>query len=287
MKKDILEHIIKNVLLERVRYGVAVSSTKKEEEQAKAAGADKWAAVKIKGKGSVTEISNQVFAAIAATPELGVRSKYARSYPDYHAYVYATPLTNVRKQRIPVWVYKFNKPFLTQGSLSDTEHELYSGVYRLGETMMMSKGTFEELLKKQDVWEQEKIRLQQLQSQEETEEDEKINTDNAAAAKRQEWLNQNDTENLTFPYTWYTFDGNNNPVEYVVYKSIILDNKEYLYTYNESANIWLVMERPELFIPMIIKQQLNPNFDTSNWSKVWLVVDPNDEDKIKLDSLRK
>ena len=276
MKKDILEHIIKNVLLERVRYGVAVSSTKKEEEQAKAAGAIKWAAVKIKGKGSAAEISNQVFAAIAATPELGVRSKYAYSYPDYHAYVYATPLTNVRKQRIPVWVYKFNKPFETQGSLSDTEYDIYTGIYNIGQTPMMSKWTFEALLKMQDVYQQEKIRLQQLQAQEDAEED-----------KRQEWLNQNDTENLTFPYTWYTFDSNNNPVEYVVYKSIILDNKEYLYTYNESANVWLVMKRSELFIPMIIKQQLNPNFDISNWSKVWLVVDPNDEDKIKLDSLRK
>lgn len=275
MKKDILEHIIKNVLLERVRYGVAVSSTKKEEEQAKAAGAIKWATVKIKGKGSFDEISNQVFAAISATPELGVRSKYAHSYPGGYAYVYATPLTNVRKQRIPVWVYKFNKPFETQGVISQNEWEIQTGVYDIGETPMMSKGTFEWLLKKQDVWEQEKIRLQQLQAQEETEED-----------KRQEWLNQNDTENLTFPYTWYTFDSNNNPVEYVVYKSIILDNKEYLYTYNESANVWLVMKRSELFIPMIIKQQLNPNY-IPNWSKVWLVVDPNDEDKIKLDSLRK
>ena len=277
MKKDILEHIIKNVLLERVRYGVAVSSTKKEEEQAKAAGAIKWAAVKIKGKGSDDEISSQVFAAISATPELGVRSKYAYDQsPNYYAYVYAEPLTNVRKQRIPVWVYKFNKPFETQGSLSDTEYDIYTGIYNIGQTPMMSKWTFEALLKMQDVYQQEKIRLQQLQAQEDAEED-----------KRQEWLNQNDTENLTFPYTWYTFDSNNNPVEYVVYKSIILDNKEYLYTYNESANVWLVMKRSELFIPMIIKQQLNPNFDISNWSKVWLVVDPNDEDKIKLDSLRK
>lgn len=288
MKKDILEHIIKNVLLERVRKAIAVSATKKEEEQAKAGGAVKWASVKIKGKGSFNEIASSIFSAIASTPELGIRSPYARSiHPTYYAYVYAKPLINVRKQRIPVWVYKFNKPFETQGGDPEDVYDAYMGTFELGDSPMMSKSTFEELLKKQDRWEQEKIKLQQLEPQEETEDDETTNTADTAQVKRQEWLDQNDTENLTFPYKWYTFDGNNNPVMFIVYKSVILDNKEYLYTYNESANIWLVMKRPELFIPMIVKQQLDPKFPQSNWSNVWLVVEPNPADKIKLDALRK
>ena len=275
MKKDILEHIIKNVLLERVRKAVAVSATKKEEEQAKAGGAIKWASVKIKGKGSFDEISTQVFAAISATPELGVRSKYSYAIsPDYYAYVYATPLINVRKQRIPVWVYKFNKPFETQGSLSDTEMEIYTGIFNIGETPMISKKTFEALLKMQDVYQQqEKIRLQQLQSQEETEEDKKINTDNSAAAKRQEWLDQNDTENVTFPYEWYTFLNTGTPINYTVYKETILDNVPYLYFYDKQEDLFFVMKRIDQFLPTIIKEQLNPNFVSYTWQKLWDQID--------------
>ena len=263
MKKDILEHIIKNVLLERVRYGVAVSSNKKEEEQAKAAGAIKWAAVKIKGKGSDDEISSQVFAAISATPELGVRSKYAYDQsPNYYAYVYAEPLTNVRKQRIPVWVYKFNKPFETQGMVSNTEYDIYTDVFNIGETPMMSKWEFSELLKKQDAYQQSKIRLQQLVSQEEKEED-----------KRQEWLDQNDTENVTFPYEWYTFLNTGTPINYTVYKETILDNVPYLYFYDKQEDLFFVMKRVDQFLPTIVKEQMNPNFVSYTWQKLWDQID--------------
>jgi|APGre2960657404_1045060.scaffolds.fasta_scaffold46025_1 hypothetical protein len=274
MKKDILEHIIENVLLERVRKAIAVNASKKEVEQAKAGGAVAVATVKIKGKGSFNEITSNIFSAISATPQVGIRSKYAYGLgPDYYVYVYAKPLINVRKQRIPVWIYKFTKPFKIQGNVSSVEYEIYTGLFDLGESPMMSKTTFEEVLKKQDMWEQEAIKLQQLQAQEETEEDEKINTANAALAKRQEWLDQNDTENVTFPYAWHTYDLAKNQQLYNVYKETILDNVPYLYFYEKQNDIFFVMKRIDQFLPTIIKEQLKPNFSGVEWQKLWDQID--------------
>jgi len=101
---------------------------------------------------------------------------------------------------------------------------------------------------------------------------------------RTKWLSKNQTKNVTFPYTWYTYNNDNTTLETIVYKATILDNKEYLYTYLKDLNSWLVMKETEKFIPTIEKQQSDPNFIT--WNKLWDTFFPNPEEKKKLDALQ-
>lgn len=277
MKKDILEHIIKSVLLERKLTAIAVNANKKELELAKAAGAAAALTIKVKGKSSsLKDISSQIYGAIAGSAEAGVSSKFADSLePDYYVYVYANPLKDVRKQRIPVWIFKLTKRFELYGQDANSDDDItwYVNIYHIGETPLIPKSAFAELSKKQDEWYQTALKMQQLKAEKEAEEAEKISAADTALAKRQEWLAQNDTENLTFPYVWYTYDNTKQPVKFTVYKETILDNVPYLYFYDKQYDLFFVMKRIDQFLPTIIKEQLNPNFTSYTWQKLWDQID--------------
>lgn len=281
MKKDILEHIIKNVLFEQkqtktetVRSLQLVDASKKDRAEAIAAGAVAAFNCKIKGKVTSTQtVFRQMVSIVNTDPAVGGFSKYANKD---HIYICSEINTNDLSQLIKIRIFKLkNPPFETTFETGDADVNITQ--YMLGRignspeskdnAVFLSKNDYEllEPLQKN----KDSLNLNNLETQ--TDED-ILDTDNEEV-KRQEWLNQNDTENISYPYMWYTYDNTKQPVKFTVYKETILDNVPYLYFYDKQYDLFFVMKRVDQFLPTIVKEQLNPNFTSYTWQKLWDQID--------------
>lgn len=278
---NILENIIKAVLLEEndPRTVQLRSASEKDIATAKAAGAVAAFNIRVKGKSTISQIRKKMVYAVKSDSKVGDSSVYAN--PKF-LYIYSDIKPNDRKQDIKVWIIKLDKPFDTNfttfpGETDDIiqfvldyigyETSLGAGLDVSRAALFISKSTYEQLLKLQPYGISNTLNLNNLESEELPEDNVEISD------KRTEWLNQNDTENLTFPYGWYTYGQDAKPLQYTVYKETILDNVPYLYFYDKQLDSFFVMKRVDQFLPTIIKEQMNPNFTSYTWMKLWDQID--------------
>lgn len=271
MKKDILEHIIKSVLLEeRDPAGQIIPASKKQIAEAINGGAVFAYVVKVTGTADPNQIYEEVYAKTIANRYIGRQSKYGTTK---HYFVMSDPLPK-KRQKIIVWIYE-DKGQLTYPEQGEADYVLqtYTGTkFGHGGSQLLTKTNYIKITEDVAKWKKNppvdnNTNLDSLESEED------VDVNNNIDNKRQEWLAQNDTENLTFPYVWYTYDNIKQPVKFTVYKETILDNVPYLYFYDKQYDIFFVMKRVDQFLPTIVKEQLNPNFTSYTWQKLWDQID--------------
>lgn len=271
MKNDILEHIIKGVLLEvRDPAGQIIPASKKQISEAINGGAIFAYIVKVTGTADPKQIYEEVYAKTIANRYIGRQSKYGTTK---HYFVMSDPLPK-KRQKIIVWIYE-DKGQLTypEAFASDYEIQTYTGTsFGAAGSQLITKTNYIKIAEDVTKWKKnpptdDDTNLNSLESEEDV--DVNDNIDN----KRQEWLAQNDTENVIFPYAWHTYDLAKNQQIYNVYKETILDNVPYLYFYDKQSDYFFVMKRIDQFLPTIIKEQLKPNFSGVEWQKLWDQID--------------
>lgn len=272
MKKDILEHIIKSVLLEeRDPAGQIIPASKKQIAEAINGGAVFAYVVKVTGTADPKRIYEEVYAKTIANQYIGRQSKFGTTK---HYFVMSDPLPK-KRQKIIVWIYedKGQLTYPNQDTPADYEIQYYTGTkFGAGGSQLLEKTVYIKQVEDVAKWKKNPptnndINLDSLESEED------IDVNDTIDNKRQEWLAQNDTENLTFPYVWYTYDNIKQPIKLTVYKETILDNVPYLYFYDKQYDLFFVMKRVDQFLPTIVKEQLNPNFTSYTWQKLWDQID--------------
>lgn len=289
---NLLEQIIRKTLFESRTVAKIRNATANMTAAARQAGAVHAYAVLVKGTSNETDIESLIEAATNASVggdetemAVGKTSKFANGE---YTYVCSAPESK-KRQLINVWIM----PNAIIEAMPDRENptkdvkQARSGFTKIGNSTMLTKTQLSDFKDLQSILSTLKggvINTDFPIGDDETDD----NVDNKPVTKNEhtEWLNKNQTKNVTFPYTWYTFNTDNTTLETTVYKATILDNKEYLYTYLKDLNVWLVMKDPEKFIPTIEKQQSDPYFHASTWGKLWDTLDPNPEEKKKLDALQ-
>jgi hypothetical protein len=291
---NLLEQIIQKALFERRSVAKIRNATAAMTTSARKVGAVHAYAVLIKGATSQSEIESLIEAATLASiggnetvMSVGRSSKFADGS---YKYVCSDELDEKNRQLINVWIV----PNAIIEALPNHEPPLTgaeqarSGFSKIGSSIMLTK-TQLSLFKNLDGTDFKDLKggtagpSDDIDSNDTPKDDKEIVV---TKDERTEWLSKNQTKNVTFPYTWYTYNNDKTTLETTVYKATILDNKEYLYTYLKDLNSWFVMKEPEKFIPTIEKQQSDPNFSNIAWNNLWDKLEPNPEDKKKLDVLQ-
>lgn len=334
MKNDILEHIIKNVLFEQTTKEKTkeertpslklVKLSDKEYNKATAAGAVGVYGIKVKGKINPNNIAFNLSAISSVDPYYGQFSKLAN---EKFIYIYSDPIPGKLKQIIKVWIMPVpNPPFKVQfddGSLNATI-TIHTGISHIGssnnfkdDAVFLSKKAYDKLAPLQAKFkEQERLRLQDLETQEQEEaerkqkgQEEKNKQQQAYDAelqRRQAWLDKNDTENMTFPYTWHWLSSipelnfyqpnmkeNAELRTSTVYKkNIKIDNvkQDYLFVYDAKDKWWeyaAAPKTPQKFLTLVTKQQANYlNFNQqefNNYFDKFMEWAPNSPEKKEFD----
>lgn len=299
---NLLEQIIRKTLFESRTVAKIRNATANMTAAARKAGAVHAYAVLVKGTSNETDIESLIEAATNASVggsetemAVGKTSKFANGE---YTYV-CSELESKKRQLINIWIMPnaiIEAMPDREGTTKDKIKQARGGFTKIGNSTMLTKtqlSGFKDL----DFVDTLKtlkggVLNPAIPGDEETDDnvdnktDDTVNNKPVTKNERTEWLSKNQTKNVTFPYTWYTYNTDNTTLETTVYKATILDNKEYLYTYLKDLNAWLVMKDPEKFIPTIEKQQSDPNFSASTWGKLWDTLDPNPEEKKKLDALQ-
>jgi len=280
MKNNILENIIKRVLFENddkdYKKSRIKSISKKQQELATSNGAVFAYAVKVIGTSNPTKIKNVVLGATIPNSTVGKSSIYAqRDNP--HWYVMSDPKPDNR-QLINIWIIPNTGQLdLPTETGADQTGYTYSSNTIGGNSKLITRSSFEQQLKyindlrKKSNMEQTNLDLNDLETEDPG--TDVADTDSATLSERQKWLNQNNTENVTYPYEWYTFLNNGTPINYTVYKETILDNVPYLYFYDKQYDLFFVLKQVDQFLPTIKKEQSNPDFTAYTWQKLWDQID--------------
>lgn len=295
MKQDLLETIIKNVLFEQRTVAKIRNASAKMTALARSVGAVHAYSVLVKGTSNPRDIQDLVEAATIGskggdgeTIAVGRQSKFADGN---YMYVCSTPESD-KRQLINVWIVPVS---VIQG-LPDHAQPLggedvaKQGFTKIGTSIMLTKS---QLSVFKDIngtnFDTLKGEVTGLATPADTKTDDKKDVDTKTDDKKDdvkkddntEWLNKNETKNVTFPYTWHTFDKRNNPIQLTVFEAVVLDGKTYLYTkINEE---WLVIKQPERFISTIEKEQADP--DSVSWNELWDGIDLTPADRSKLDAI--
>ena len=112
--KNLLENIIKTVLLEQRVVGKVSSLPMKEFDAAIAEGAVFAFEVSSKGVTKPAEVVNNVVGAITSNSTVGANSKYGRGN---YFYLISDPVQNDKRQKIVVWIYPNGDKFGTFDTL--------------------------------------------------------------------------------------------------------------------------------------------------------------------------
>ena len=288
---NLLEQIIQKALFESRTVAKIRNATAKMTSLARKAGAVHAYAVLVKGTSNQSDIEGLIEAATLASSggddtvmSVGRSSKFSDGS---YTYVCSEPDEKTR-QLINVWIVPnaIIEALPDHPESVDGEEQAKQGFTKIGNSIMMTKLQLS-YIKVLDVTEFQKLSSETISwLPADVKDTDDLKEPDIKKDDRTEWLSKNQTKNVTFPYTWYTYNNDGTTLETTVYKATILDNKEYLYTYLKDLDNWLIMKDPEKFIPTIENQQSNANFSNRTWGNLWDVLQLNPADKKKLDALR-
>ena len=296
MKQDLLETLIKQVLFEQRTVAKIRNASAKMTAEARKAGAVHAYAVLVKGTSNPRDIQDLVEAATNAsvggdteTVAVGKNSKFGNGN---YMYVCSTPKSD-KRQLINVWI----APTSVIQSLPDHEQPIEGeeqakqGFTKIGNSVMLTKlqlSQFKDLdiiggnigfnilsteayASSGDKYDKDLVKEPDVKKDDNKKDDVKKDD-------KTEWLNKNVTKNVTFPYTWHTFDKRNNPIQLTVFDARVLDDKRYLYT--KINGEWLVIKELERFISTIEKEQKDP--DSVSWNELWsgMILTPADQNML-------